>query len=45
MEVPAAHHGYIDKGDDGFFIPFSFSFAGLEDTGVEVAMISAPPGV
>ena len=25
VEVPAGHHGYIDRGDDGFFIPFSFS--------------------
>ncbi len=45
MEVPAGHHGYIDKGDDGFFIPFSFSFPGLEETGVVVEITSAPPGV
>ena len=45
VEVPAGHHGYIDKGDDGFFIPFSFSFPGLEETGVVVEMTSAPPGV
>ena len=45
VEVPAGHHGYVDKGDDGFFIPFSFSFPGLEETGVVVEMISAPPGV
>ncbi len=45
VEVPAGHHGYIDKGDDGFFIPFSFSFPGLEKTGVVVEMTSVPPGV
>ncbi len=45
LEVPAGHHGYIDKGDDGFFIPFSFSFPGLEETGVVVEMTSAPLGV
>lgn len=45
VEVPAGHHGYIDKGDDGFFIPFSFSFPGLEETGIVVEMISAAPGV
>ena len=45
VEVPAGHHGYIDKGDDGFLIPFSFSFPGLEETGVVVEMTSAPTGV
>ena len=45
VEVPAGHHGYIDKGDDGFFIPFSFSFPALEETGVVAEMTSAPPGV
>ncbi len=45
VEVPAGHHGYIDKGDDGFFIPFSFSFPSLEETGVVVEMTSAPIGV
>ena len=45
VEVPAGHHGYIDKGDDGFFIPFSFSFPDIEETGVVVEMTSAPPGV
>ncbi len=45
VEVPAGHHGYLDKGDDGFLIPFSFSFPGLEETGVVVEMTSAPPGV
>ena len=44
VEVPAGHHGYIDKGDDGFLIPFSFSFPDLEETGV-VEMTSAPRGV
>ncbi len=45
VEVPAGHHGYVDKGDDGFLIPFSFSFPGLEGTDVVVEMTSAPPGV
>ncbi len=44
VEVPAGHHGYIDKGDDGFLIPLSFSFPELEETGV-VEMTSAPRGV
>ena len=45
VEVPAGHYGYIDRGDDGFFIPFSFSFPDLEETGVVVEMTSAPVGV
>ncbi len=45
VEVPAGHHGYINKGDDGFFIPFSFSFPGLEETGVVAKVTSAPLGV
>lgn len=42
VEVPSAHHGYIDKGDDGFFIPFSFTFPDFEGSGVE--MTAAPAG-
>ncbi len=45
VEVPRGHHGYIDKGDDGFLIPFTFSFPGLEETGVVVEITSSPPGV
>ncbi len=45
VEVPEGHHGYVDKGDDGFFIPFSFSFPGLEETGVVVEMTNSPGGV
>ena len=45
VEVPTGHHGYIDRGDDGFLIPFTFSFPGLEETGVVVEMTAAPPGV
>ncbi|MDE0357890.1 MAG: hypothetical protein OXN92_09115, partial [Gammaproteobacteria bacterium] len=44
VEVPSEHHGYIDKGDDGFFIPFSFSFPDFEGTGVGVEMTAAPAG-
>lgn len=44
VEVQGAHHGYIDKGDDGFFIPFSFSFPDFEGSGVGVEMTDAPAG-
>jgi hypothetical protein len=42
VEVPSEHHGYVDKGDEGFFIPFSFSFSDFE--GTEVEMTAAPVG-
>ncbi len=45
LQVPPGHHGYIDRGDDGFLIPFSFSFPGLEETGVVAELTSAPAGV
>ncbi|HIF06717.1 MAG TPA: hypothetical protein EYQ64_07095 [Gemmatimonadetes bacterium] len=45
VEVPDGHHGYVDKGDDGFFIPFSFSFPGLEEVGVVAETTSTPLGV
>ena len=44
VEVPSEHHGYIDKGDDGFFIPFSFSFPDFEGTGIRVEMTATPAG-
>ncbi len=44
VEVPGEHHGYLDKGDDGFFIPFSFSFPDLDGTEIGVEMTLAPPG-
>ena len=44
VEVPGEHHGYIDKGDDGFFIPFSFSFPDFEGSGAGVEMTAAPAG-
>ena len=44
VEVPREHHGYLDRGDDGFFIPFSFSFPDFEGTDVVAEMTSAPSG-
>ena len=44
VEVPTGHHGYLDRGDDGFFIPFSFSFPDFEGTEVVAEMTSAPSG-
>ncbi len=45
VEVPREHHGYIDKGDDGFFIPLSFSFPDFERTDIVVEMTGAPAGM
>jgi hypothetical protein len=33
VEVPQDHHGYLDPGDEGLLIPFSFSFTALEERG------------
>ena len=44
VEIPREHHGYIDKGDDGFFIPLSFSFHDFEGADIVVEMTAAPVG-
>ena len=44
VEIPPNHHGYLDTGDEGFFIPLSFTFPSLEAQGVQVVMVSHPPG-
>lgn len=45
VDVPPGHHGYIDKGDDGYFIPLSFAFPDLEQKGIEAEITSVTPGV
>ena len=45
VEIPPNHHGYLDKGDDGFLIPFTFSFPALEEAGVRIEEVSRPAGV
>jgi thiol:disulfide interchange protein DsbD len=44
VHVPPDHHGYLDQGDEGFLIPFSFRFAPLEERGAQVVMLSHPAG-
>ncbi len=44
VQVPADHHGYLDAGDEGFLIPFAFTFPPLESRGARVVAVSAPPG-
>jgi len=45
FEVPPGHHGYLDRGDSGFLIPFTFSFPALEERGAKVTVASGPRGV
>lgn len=44
VHVPAGHHAYLDKGDEGFLIPLSFSFPLLEAVGARVVTVSRPKG-
>lgn len=44
VRVPPNHHGYLNQGDDGFLIPFTFSFASLEQQGAKVQSVSGPEG-
>ncbi len=38
------HHAYLDKGDDGFFIPIEFDFTGIENAGYECKIEEGPEG-
>ena len=42
--IPADHHGYLDTGDEGLFIPLTFAFPSLEEQGAQVVMLSHPVG-
>src|SRR5215470_7783364 len=44
VQIPPDHHGYLDAGDEGFFIPLSFAFPSLERQGTQVVMVSHPAG-
>ena len=43
--IPPNHHGYLDTGDEGLFIPLTFAFPSLEEQGAQVVMLSHPLGV
>ena len=32
VQIPPHHHGYLDRGDEGFLIPCQFSFTHLRNT-------------
>lgn len=44
VHVPVNHHGYLDRGDEGLFIPLAFAFDSLEEGGFQVTEISRPLG-
>src|SRR4030095_12370870 len=44
VRLPANHHGYLDTGDEGLFIPLTFAFPNLEEQGAQVVMLSHPVG-
>ena len=44
VKLPANHHGYLDIGDEGLFIPLTFAFPSLEEQGAQVVMLSHPVG-
>src|SRR5262245_4857681 len=44
VRLPANHHGYLDTGDEGLFIPHTFTFPSLEEQGAQVVMVSHPVG-
>ena len=42
--IPADHHGYLDKGDEGLFIPLEFDFGSLRLAGFGITEVSRPLG-
>ena len=42
--IPADHHGYLDRGDEGLFIPLAFTFTPLQERGFEITEVSRPLG-
>jgi thiol:disulfide interchange protein DsbD len=44
IQLPANHHGYLDTGDEGLFIPITFAFPSLEEQGAQIVMLSHPIG-
>lgn len=44
VTVPNGHHAYIDRGDEGFYIPIEFDFKDLEKGGYKVEVAKIPEG-
>ena len=43
--IPADHHGYLDKGDEGLYIPLAFDFDSLQQRGFSITEVSRPSGI
>lgn len=44
VEIPPDHHGYLDEGDEGYYIPLAFDFSELEERGASVTARARPEG-
>ena len=44
VRVPPDHHGYLDTGDEGLYLPLAFTFAPIEARGGRVVMLARPDG-
>ena len=44
VHIPADHHGYLDRGDEGLFIPLAFAFDSLQERRFRVIEVSRPSG-
>jgi thiol:disulfide interchange protein DsbD len=44
VRIPPDHHGYLDTGDEGFFLPLAFTFPTFNERGVQVDMLAHPAG-
>jgi hypothetical protein len=42
--VPEGHHGYLEEGDDGYYLPFELTFPTLDSQVVKVREVSLPAG-
>ena len=42
--IPKDHHAYLDKGDDGFFIPIEFDFTDIVNAGYKCEIEDGPEG-
>lgn len=42
--IPTDHHAYLDKGDEGLYIPLAFDFDSLRQRGLVVTEVARPAG-
>lgn len=44
IDIPENHHAYLDRGDDGFFIPIEFDFTDVVKAGYKCNIEQRPDG-